>query len=411
MTLFDRDKWHEIISTIKKNKLRTFLTAFSIFWGMLMLIILLGSGKGLENGATSRFNDVSANTIQISSGQTSFAYKGYQPGRQIQLVNEDHDAIDLKIDKIENLTSRYYPGTLTVNYKNEYGSFNTMGIHPDNNYIEKTICLSGRLISEIDVEEKRKVVVIGNIVSDLLFKKDNPIGQYININKIPFKVVGVYTDDGDERQQRSIHMPISTSQKIFKGENKINRMLLTADAKDVDESILVEQQVRMLLADKHQFHPADPKAVFIWNNAKQFEDFMSLFGGIRIFIWIIGIMTIIAGVVGVSNIMYIIVKDRTREIGIRKALGANPRSIVNLILMESTVITFISGYFGLFLGILILEFIGSRIPSTEMFANPEVNLKVAFGAMFVLVIAGLFAGFIPARKAAAIKPIEALREE
>ena len=410
--MFELDKWQEIFHTISKNKLRTFLTGFSIAWGIFMLIILLGSGNGLQNGVKTQFRDDANNSIWIRSGQTSVAHKGLQPGRYIQFTNEDLKLLTNNIDGIDHITARFYiRGTITITYKNEYGSFDVRSVHPDHQFLENTIMIKGRYINKIDLQEKRKVAVIGELVEEGLFNKQESIGEYINVNGIPFKVVGVFKDEGGENEMRIIYLPISTAQQTYNGSNKVNQIMYTTGDASLEESTLMAEKTKNLLAAKHNFAIEDKRAVFINQQAEMYQKVMNLFNGIRIFIWIIGIGTLLAGVVGISNIMMIVVKERTKEIGIRKALGATPGSIINLILQESIFITTVAGYIGLVLGVGLLELVSNNLPETEFFSNPGVSLSIALSATLLLVIAGSAAGFVPAYKAAKIQPVEALRDE
>ena len=402
--IIDLDKFQEIFSTIKKNRLRTFLTGFSVAWGIFMLIILLGSGTGLEKGVKSLFKDAT-NSVWVRRGHTSLPYKGLQPGRRIQFTNADYEDVKKTIEGIEHITARFYRWSNNkITYKNETGAFSIISCHPSHQYLENTI------ITKIDIAQFRKVAIIGTEVEKILFKKESSLNKYININSIPFKVVGVFSDE-EERVVSLIYLPISTAQRVFSGSNRIHMFAFTTGAASVKESLDMEDQVRKKLAARHNFSIDDEKAVNIWNNVKFYQKFINLFKGIRVFIWIIGIGTIVAGIVGVSNIMLIAVKERTKEIGIRKALGATPLSIVTLILTEAVIITSISGYIGLVTGVAAIELAAKYLPKTEFFQNPEVNFQAAIGAIILLVIAGSLAGLIPARRAANIKPVEALLEE
>ncbi len=408
--VIDIDKFQEIYTTVRMNKLRTFLTGFSVAWGIFMLIILLGSGTGLEKGVKSLFKDAT-NSIWVRSGQTSISYKGFQPGRRIQFTNTDYEDIKKNMQDIEYITARFYRwGNNKITYKNEYGAFNIISCHPEHQYLENTVILKGRYINQIDIDQFRKVAVIGTKVEETLFKDESAIGKYININGIPFQVVGIFFDQ-EERVLDLIYLPISTAQRIFNGSNQVHMFAFTTGDASVKESLVMEDQVRRKLSARHFFSIKDEKAVNIWNNVKFYQKFINLFTGIRIFVWIIGIGTIVAGIVGVSNIMLIAVKERTKEIGIRKALGATPLSIVVLILTEAVIITSISGYIGLVTGVTVIELISNYLPQTEFFQNPEVNFQAAIGAVGLLIIAGSLAGLIPARRAAKIKPVEALLEE
>ncbi len=408
--IVDIDKFQEIYTTIRMNKLRTFLTAFSVAWGIFMLIILLGSGTGIEKGVKNLFDDAT-NSIWVRTGQTSLAHKGLKPGRRIKFTNNDHEETKRTVKGIEYITSRFYRwGNNKITYKNEFGAFNIIACHPEHQYLEGTIITKGRHINQIDIDQFRKAAVIGIKVEELLFKDENPIGKYININRVPFQVIGVYTDKEEHSLDR-LFLPISTAQKIFNGSNRIHMFAFTTGDASVKESLAMESQVRKQLAVRHKFSLDDERAVNIWNGVKFYQKFINLFKGIRVFVWIIGIGTIVAGIVGVSNIMLIAVKERTKEIGIRKALGATPGSIVVLILLEAIIITSISGYFGLVTGVAVIELASNYLPPTDFFQYPEVNFQAAIGAIVLLVIAGSIAGLIPARKAASIKPVDALLEE
>ncbi len=410
--MFLLDRWIEIISVIRRNKLRTFLTGFSVTWGIFMLIILLGSGHGLENGVHDQFKSSAVNTLWVWGGETSKAYKGYKPGREISFKNEDYDDIANHIDGIEYLSGRLHVwGNNTISYKGEYGDFDLRSVHPDYGIIERVKLVQGRFINNIDIQKNRKVATIGVAVKEALFKQEEAVGKYINIKGIPFKVVGVYVDDdGRQDNQRAVYLPVTTAQKALIGQDRIHTLAVTVDSKELDDSKRMEEEIRSNFSERHVFDIEDKNALFIWNGVEEFKQFQDLFAAIRMFIWVIGIGTIVAGIVGVSNIMMISVKERTREIGIRKSLGATPWSIINMVMQEAILITGVSGYIGLILGIGLLELVSPYIQS-EFFRNPEANLGVAISAVIVLIIAGTLAGYVPARKASAIKPVEALKEE
>lgn len=410
--MFDTDKWNEILSTIRKNKLRTFLTGFSVAWGIFMLIILLGSGNGLENGVKKEFASSATNTIWIWNGQTSVPYKGMKPGRNIQMRNQDYDEVKRTVKGIELGSPRFNMwGSNLLSYKRQYGTFNIRTVYPDYQFIEKLEIKQGRYVNNTDLDQFRKVTCISTQVEEALFKGEPPLGKYINVNGIPFKVVGTFADN-DERDDnmRMIYIPMTTAQRVFSGENRIHTISITVGDATAEESKQIENNVKSKLASIHKFDVNDPRAIGTWNSVEEFTRFQKLFAGIRLFIWIIGFGTIIAGIVGVSNIMMIVVKDRTKEIGIRKAMGATPWSIISLVLQEAILITSFAGYIGLVLGVVLLETVGAKIES-NFFSQPQVDLKIAVYALILLVFSGAVAGFIPARKAAAIKPIEALRDE
>ncbi|WP_299991045.1 ABC transporter permease [uncultured Pontibacter sp.] len=414
--MFDLDKWQEILGTMQKNKLRTFLTAFGVFWGIFMLVLLLGAGKGLENGVYNRFGAGAKNSIYLWTGKTALAHKGMSPGREIKLTNQDITSVHRDVDNVQILSPRNRVlGEFTINYKTKNGSYQVFGAEPGFLKINGEIPFRGRLLNEIDEREKRKVVVIGDQVSKVLFGEGDPVGEYVNIKGIHFKVVGTFKMRGNNssRREERAYVPFSTLQAAFNQPNQVHMMALVAEpgvsAKDM------EGRLRNLLAERHKFSSEDKMAIGVENTEAEFLKVMGLFNGIKIFVWIVGIGTLIAGIVGVSNIMLIIVKERTREIGVRKALGATPFSIVSLILQESVVITAFSGYLGLLAGTGVLagleylmESSGAEAP---FFANPEVDPGVALAATLVLVISGALAGLMPALKAARIKPIEALRAD
>lgn len=411
--MFDRDKWQEILHTISKNKLRTFLTGFSVAWGIFMLIVLLGSGTGLQNGVKDQFKDTATNSLWVFSGQTSIPFDGLQPGRRVRFTNADYDWVDNDLEGANETSGRFYLGSSEVVYGNEMGNFQIRTVHPGHQYIEMTITVQGRFLNEIDIKENRKVASIGTLVRDALFsEEEDPIGKYIKINGVPFKVIGIFEDVGGENEQEILYLPISTAQMVFNGANEVNMYMFNIpEGSTVEESLVMENKVREKMAEIHHFSPKDQRAIRFWNNVEGFLEIQMLFNNINAFVWLIGIMTIIAGIVGISNIMMIVVKERTKEIGIRKALGATPFSIVGLIIMESVLITSFSGYIGMVLGVGIIELANKFMPPSEFFMNPEVDFQVAISATIILVAAGTLAGLIPARKAASIRPIEALRDE
>ncbi len=405
------DRWMEIYDTVSKNKLRTALTGFSVAWGIFMLIILLGSGQGLKNGFIHDFRDDAINSIWIRGGKTYLPYKGNKPGKRIRLDNSDLEYIRNNLPGVEYITGRFNRWNQPVSYKDNNGSFRLRGAHREHQFLENTQMIEGRFINQFDIDEKRKSAVIGGKIVAVLFGDEDPIGKNITTMGINFQVVGVFKDEGSEREEEIIYIPITTAQMIFNGTDELHQIMFTTGDASVEESSMMAEQVRSILALRHQFDPKDKRALWVDNNTEQFENIMSVLNAITLFVWIIGVMTIIAGIVGIGNIMMITVKDRTREIGIRKAVGASPKSVIQLIMQEAIVITAISGYLGLFAGIYLLEWIGSLIPEPGAFMNPEVEIGVAVMATCILIIAGAIAGLVPAMKAASIRPIDALRDE
>ncbi len=405
------DRWQEIYDVVRHNKLRTFLTALSVAWGIFMLVILLGAGSGLQNQTEYGFRDDAVNSIWIFRGRTSVPYKGLPTQRRIVFDNDDYDEIRANIKGIEHTTGRLWRGGSNVSYKGKKSGFDVRPVHPGHRYLENTIMTAGRFLNDLDLEERRKVAVIGVKVRKHLFGREDPLGKYIVINHILFRVIGVFNDVGGEGEQRKIYVPITTAQMAFNGGNKMHMIMFTVGSASVAESKVVADDVKRLLARRHRFSPTDRRAVRIRNNVENFDKIGSLFRLIRMFIWVIGIGTIVAGIVGISNIMLISVKERTREIGIRKALGATPFSIVSLIMQEAVTITAVAGYCGLVAGVLVVEAVNKYVPENDFIRNPSVDFSVVTSATVLLVIAGAFAGFFPARRAARVSPVVALRDE
>ncbi|MCC8359917.1 ABC transporter permease [Salinimicrobium sediminilitoris] len=414
--MFDLERWEEIFETIRKNKLRTFLTGLSVASGIFILVVLLGIGQGMRNGIGVQFEQDAANILYIWTNRTSVEYKGLNPGREIRLKNTDYQTTAQKyIDELEYKSAVYRIWNGVVTFKKESGSYRVEGVLPDYQFLENSTMTEGRYLNYTDHENYEKVAVIGNRVKNDLFKEADPIGKYVEISGINFKVIGVFTDPGGEREENRVYVPLSTGQRVFYGQNYINNMAFTLDKQDNFEAALAasnkfSSELEAFLKEQHSVAPEDDRAININNsleNAKRFYDLMDM---IKYFFWGVGICTIIAGIVGVSNIMLIIVKERTREIGVRKALGAEPLSIVGMVLHESIFVTAIAGLVGLIGSLALLELVGPMI-ETEFITNPSVNFGIALTTVFILVIAGALAGFFPAYRAARIKPIVALRDE
>jgi putative ABC transport system permease protein len=407
--MFDLDKWQEIFNSIRRHKLRTALTALGVIWGIFMLVILLGAGRGLHNGVSYQFRDDAVNSIWIRPGTTSLSYKGLQDGRRIQLNNEDIEFLDSQFEDIENLTGRFYlSGSITTKYKNKILSFNTRAVHPGHKVLENTIIIEGRYLHQKDIDEFSKVAVIGRTVKENLFEGDDPIGKEINLGGVIYKVVGVFRDTGGEWEMRNIYIPITTAQKVYAGTDRVHQIMFTGGDLDLKGMQNLRNEIHAAFSARKQFDPKDRRALRVFNLAEEYEEINGLFRVINLIVWTVGIFSIISGVIGVSNIMLIIVKDRTKEIGIRKAIGATPNSIVLMILQESIFLTAIAGYIGLVLGIGTLAALSGM--ETEYFRNPNVNIWIAVAATIILVISGALAGLIPAIKAARINPVQAMKD-
>ncbi|MGO4904588.1 ABC transporter permease [Flavobacterium sp. W20_MBD1_R3] len=414
--MFNIERWQEIFEAIAKNKLRTFLTGISVASGIFILVILLGVGKGLQNGIEKQFERDADGLISVWTGTTTKEFKGLNPGRQIQFRNSDFDISVQKFgDQLTTKSANYIFWSGVMVYGKETGNYRYIGVYPDYLAVENATVIQGRFINDNDLLNSEKVTVIGQKVKLDLFKDKNPIGEQIVINTITFKVVGVFTDPAGEREESRVYLPLTTTQKAFGVGDKISNLDFTLTKKDTYEEALAQstkftEELGQLLRNKNTIAPDDESAIGINNSVKNAKQFYDLNLYIRLFFWWVGICTIIAGVVGVSNIMLIIVKERTKEIGIRKALGASPVSIIGMILHESIFITTIAGFIGLLSSLLLLELVGPRVTS-DYFLNPEVDFSIALTTLILLVIAGALAGFFPAYRAAKIKPIVALRDE
>lgn len=409
--MFDRDIWQEIFNTIKKNKLRTFLTGFSVGWAIFILVMLLASVNGMQNGFYSQFNDDATNSIIVRPGTTSEAYAGFEAGRRVQFKNDDIEFIEKSFpEDFVEISGRYYANTV-ARYKAETGTYSVQAVHPDHQIIEKTIVISGRFINEADQMNKAKVAVIGRKVAEDLFGKEDPLGQFAEFNGLPFKVIGVFIDEGDDNAERRIYAPISTYQRIYGNTNNINVILLTYNPNyDLTKALEFSDKLETIMKRRHRVAPEDQAGLFVWNYAEAFDDISSFTSVLKAIGIGVGFLILIAGIVGIGNIMVFTIKERTKEIGVRKALGARPNQIVNLVLLESIFITALSGFIGLLFAWLILSLVGPTI-NTPAFTNPNVSASTVITATIVLIIAGVLAGLIPAIKAANVKPIVALSDK
>ncbi len=409
--MFDLDLWREIFQSISKNKLRSVLTGFTVTFAILLFTILFGIANGLNNTFKEAFVDDAANSIFLLSGKTSKAYKGLQAGRRIQFKNEDFDYVGESYDsKIEFLSARVYK-SLQASYKNELSAYSVRGVHPDHQFLEKTKIKDGRYLNQRDMQEETKVAVIGRLVEKDLFLKESALGKFINLSGVQYKVVGVFTDDGGDNEERLIYLPITTAQKIYGNNDYIDQINLTYNPEmNYDQAIAFGNDIVRDLQKRFSINPTDQNAIRVRNYANGSKGIDQMNTVLGIIIILIGMGTLIAGIVGVSNIMIFIVKERTKEIGIRKALGAAPKAIVRIILLESILITTLAGYFGLLLGVGALELIGTSLEDFFI-KDPGVSQSLVISATIVLILAGALAGYIPAKRAAHIKPIVALRDE
>ena len=413
---FDRDTWQEIFTTMGRHKMRTFLTALGVFWGIFILIVLLASGNGLRNGVVAGFDGIATNSFFMWGQKTTKPYGGFQPGRFVRLDNQDTDAIRREIKEAKYIAPRVQieaPGKISRGERN--GSFTVYGDYPDLNFIEPKPLTAGRFINADDIAERRKVAVVGQQVVRVLFGEGvNPIGQYIQMQGIFFKVVGVFRSKASGEQgandEKTIYMPFTTVQQVFNLGQRVYWYSITA-VDGVSASVVQEKTIKLIRARK-KIHPEDVNAVGSFNLEEEYNRIMGLFTGIQIFMWMVGVGTLIAGIMGVSNIMVITVQERTKEFGVRKAIGALNGSIISLVIQEAVFLTAVSGYFGLLAAVGLTEGIAVLMgDGGDFIRNPTIDLDVALVCLGLLVFCGTFAGLLPAMRAAAIQPIEALRTE
>lgn len=413
---------YEIFSALKHNKLRTVLTGLSVSWGIFILIVLLAAGNGLKNGVTSNFSDRASNTVQMWPGTTSMPFKGLKSNRRLLFSEKQVNYVKENLDETDN-QSGVIEKNLVVTYKNEYGNFRIRGVEPSYNNIFRLKFEpgNGRFINQPDINAARKVVVIDKKIADVLFKKENALGKYVKIGEVMYNVVGISTKK-EQYGEGTAYIPFTTAQLIYNPDRKFRNIAMQVnDLKTVEENEAFNDRLKGTMSHSLRFDPSDMQALWIWNSQRDYIETMKIFGGISVFVSIIGIFTLIAGIVGVSNIMLVSVKERTREIGIRKAVGAPPVSILSSVVLESILITTVFGYIGMIAGIGLTEIINffmtqsaAQNPSETgmtVFKDPSVELSYVYISTLILIIAGIVAGYMPAHKAVKIKPIEAMREE
>jgi len=424
-TMFDIDRWNEIWSALTKNKIRSLLTAFGVFWGIFMLIVMAGAGKGLENGIVAGVSKFATNSAFLWTDRTSEPFKGFKRGRRWNMDSEDLEYLKNNVPEMELITPKNFGGNNNsgpnVIRGKKSGAFNVKGDYPDYTKIDPCTVLKGRWINEMDIRERRKVCVIGEKVFESLFTPtEDPIGQNLKISGVYYQVVGLIKPETriniNGRTEESVSLPFTTMLQTYNMGNRIHFLAITA--KNGIPVSVVEEKVKEFIKKKHSIAPTDNQALNSVNIEKEFRQMSGLFLGIQILTWIVGVGTLFAGVIGVSNIMLVIIKERTKEIGVQRAIGATPRVIISQIMLESVVLTTLAGYIGLSLGVGLLELVNKVLESSAdgksdgvFFQHPEVSLTVALSALAVLIVAGLFAGMIPATRAIQIKPIDALREE
>jgi len=422
MFLFDIDRWVEIWVTITRNKTRSLLTCFGVFWGILMLVILLGSGAGMKNGIFSNFKGFATNSVFFYTDRTSEPYKGFNKGRYWSMRNRDIDNIVQNVPAIVDISPLVWGNRSEKNivYGQLTGTYNVKGVMPGYFNIESQELHYGRLLNEIDIQERRKVCLIGSRVYETLFRNEDPCGKYIRVNGSYYQIVGVIKQRASNiniggRSEESVFLPFTTMQQIQNQGDRIN--FICVNVRHGYPVTKVVDEISALLKGQNEISPTDPQAVGQFNLAEQFATFEMLFTGIEILVWIVGLGTLLAGIIGVSNIMMVTIKERTKEIGVRRALGAKPFNIISQVMSESLLLTSLAGLTGLTLGVFLLDVVNrllSAQPSGDnvtFFENPEISIQVAIVATIIIIISGLLAGLIPAWRALQIKAIDAIREE
>jgi len=425
-SMFSIDRWGEVFDTIRRNKLRTVLTAISVAWGIFVMVVLLGMGQGLNNGIRYSFRKEAQNVVFINAGRTSVPYAGYGVGRRLTFQNRDYDRAGL-VPGVEHIDGGFFikggqfgGGELKVQRDMKSNAFEVQSVFPGDFYTAAYQIDEGRYLNATDIATLRKAAVIGRPVRDYLFGHgtntgsgdggvDDAIGQWIVVGGVPFEVVGVFSNQGSEEEERVVYIPATTAQLAFNGADHLGNISFTVGNANAATAKEITRKIVGQLAEAHQFSPDDPQAARVFDTVEGFEKFTKFFLAISIFVLVIGLGTLAAGVVGVSNIMMIAVKERTREIGIRKALGATPVSIVAMIVQEAVFLTSIAGLLGLAGGVVLLGAI-PHLVDTDMIRDPSVRIGVGVIAAVGLVVAGALAGFVPARAAAKVNPVQTLRD-
>jgi putative ABC transport system permease protein len=410
--MFDLDRWREIFQSINKNRLRSVMSGFTVAFAILLFTLLFGIVSGLSNTFKSAFNDDAQNAMFVRVWKTSKPYKGLQTGRRVQLRNEEYNFVkDEYANKIQYQSARIYKN-VAIKYKSKADNYRLRAVHPDHQFLEKTIIDEGRYINERDIREKSKVIVIGRLIKKDLFGEKNAMNKRVNVNGSSFLIVGVFSDEGGDNEERKAYMPVSTAQMMYGNNDYISQINLGYNPDlSLDAAIAFGNKMERDLRKKMNIHPDDQSALSVRNMAEANKGVGMFMFVLYFLVVFVGSGTLIAGIIGISNIMIFVIKERTKEFGIRKALGAKPSSIVGMVVQESVLITTIAGYLGLSLGTYILTLIGDSLEKDYFIKDPSVSPGIVIGATIVLVLSGLIAGYVPAKRAANIKPIVALRAD
>jgi len=411
--MFSRDTWIEIFITMSKNRLRTFLSGFTVALGIFIFIVLYGFGNGLKNQFQEFFLDEATNVLTLFAGKTSMPHKGFKSSRQIRFQNDDIEEIKLNFNFFLEDISPIIRRNSQVSYQLESDNYRTEAIAPSQHFFEKNVLIKGRFLNEQDIINRERYVVMGRLVAEDIFGlKENPVGKYISLGSSPFKVVGVFKDSGGDNEERVLYLPYTTRQLLEKNNDYVDQIKVSFRPElGYIGAIAFEKQLRNFLEEKKSINPKDKKGIFIRNVAKDLKKNQEFSRVLQYIVTFVGFGTLLAGIIGISNIMVFVVKERTKELGIRKALGATPKSVIGTILIESIFITTLFGCIGMFCGVFLLKNLGTTLAEDYFIKNPYIDIYTAVFATIILIIFGGIAGYIPAKRASKIKPIEALRDE
>lgn len=410
--MFDLDRWREIFQSINKNKLRSVMSGFTVAFAILLFTLLFGVVSGLKNTFEGAFVDDAVNSMIVRVWKTTKPFKGLQSGRRIQLKNPDYDYLADKYEsKIDLMTARIFKN-FSISYNDKQDNYSVTAVHPDHQFLEKTIIDEGRYINQLDINESSKVIVIGRLIKSDLFGEKPALGKRVNVGGISYKIIGIFSDDGGDNEERVAYIPVTTAQKLYGNNEYLNQIRIGYNQDlNLDEAIAFGNLIERDMRSKLDIHPDDQSALSVRNMAEDRKGVDVFMVALFFIVVFIGSGTLIAGIIGISNIMIFVIKERTKEFGIRKALGAKPSSIVGMVVQESVLITTIAGYLGLTLGTYILSLIGNSLEKDYFIKDPSVSQGLVIGATFVLIISGLIAALVPARKASQIKPVVALRAD
>jgi putative ABC transport system permease protein len=411
--MFNRDTWLEIANTVMSHPMRTFLTGLSIALGVFILVVMQGLGFGLQNGVKSQFADDAVNSVWVRSGRTQLSYRGNQPNRKVKIREMDVDAMFQQMDTVEVFSRRIRIWGVPMEYGDKLSSFPLRGVDPGHQELENTTLTGGRYISQRDINDERKVVVVGKNIIEDLYEDSNPVGTYLMIQGVQFMVVGTFNDPASRWENRMAYLPYSTAQRIFRNKGAgdvVDQIIVGTGSMPIPETTSMTATLLSWFKDRKVVHPDDSRGIIMENNNEEYARFQQIFMGIELFIWGIGLLTLLAGAVGVANILAIAVKERTKEIGVRKALGATSSSVVALVVQESLALMIVSGSAGLVVGVWLLELVSPMVDH-EYFKNPQVDYRIALLAISILAVVGVLSGIGPAIRAVSIRPVEALRDE